>query len=74
MKRNYYIFSSGKLIRRQNTLYFEPSKTEEPAENENEEIIEVEDESTDEKLEEKDRKSTRLNSSHTDISRMPSSA
>ena len=23
MKRNYYIFSSGKLIRRQNTLYFE---------------------------------------------------
>ena len=53
MKRNYYIFSSGKLIRRQNTLYFEPGKNEEP-ENIEEEIIEVEDESTEEDLEEKE--------------------
>ena len=30
MKRNYYIFSSGKLIRKQNTLYFEPSKSDGP--------------------------------------------
>ncbi len=30
MKRNYYIFSSGKLIRRQNTLYFEPGEAGEP--------------------------------------------
>ena len=34
MKRNYYIFSAGKLIRKDNTLYFEPasetSKEEEP--------------------------------------------
>ncbi len=53
MKRNYYIFSSGKLIRRQNTLYFEPGKSEEPVELD-EDIIEVEDESTDEKLDEKE--------------------
>jgi CRISPR-associated protein Cas1 len=32
MKRNYYIFNSGKLIRRQNTLYFEPGVAEEPEE------------------------------------------
>ena len=51
MKRNYYIFSSGKLIRRQNTLYFEPGKSEEPSETE-EDVIEVEDETSDEKLEE----------------------
>ena len=45
MKRNYYIFSSGKLIRKDNTLYFEPgeSKKPEPPENE-EEVIEVDDE------------------------------
>lgn len=30
MKRNYYIFSSGKLIRKDNTLYFEPGTNEEP--------------------------------------------
>ncbi len=30
MKRNYYIFSSGKLIRKQNTLYFEPGEAAEP--------------------------------------------
>ncbi len=41
MKRNYYIFSSGKLIRKQNTLYFEPGKASEPVENEEpREIIE----------------------------------
>ncbi len=55
MKRNYYIFSSGKLIRRQNTLYFEPGKSEEPIEAE-EDIIEVEDESSIEKLEENESK------------------
>lgn len=45
MRRNYYIFSSGKLIRRQNTLYFEPGIAEEPVqidENQDDEI-EVED-------------------------------
>jgi len=42
MKRNYYIFSSGKLIRRQNTLYFEPGKAEEPAEYDESEIDEIE--------------------------------
>ena len=30
MKRNYYIFSSGKLIRKDNTLYFEPGEAAEP--------------------------------------------
>lgn len=47
MKRNYYIFSSGKLIRKQNTLYFEPGKAEEPEEStgNDSEKIEVEDES-----------------------------
>ena len=34
MKRNYYIFTSGNLIRRQNTLYFEPGEASEAAENE----------------------------------------
>ncbi|PID58173.1 MAG: subtype I-B CRISPR-associated endonuclease Cas1 [Ignavibacteriae bacterium] len=58
MKRNYYIFSSGKLIRKQNTLYFEPGKSEEPEEllKEDEDIIEVEDESTNETLDEKEPK------------------
>ncbi len=51
MKRNYYIFSSGKLIRRQNTLYFEPGKAEEPVEAE-EDIIEVEDETNDKSADE----------------------
>lgn len=51
MKRNYYIFSSGKLIRRQNTLYFEPGKSEDPSEAD-ENIVEVEDESTDKSLDE----------------------
>lgn len=32
MKRNYYIFSSGKLIRKDNTLYFEPGEAAEPEE------------------------------------------
>lgn len=46
MRRNYYIFSSGKLIRRQNTLYFEPGEASEPKETDLiEEEIEVEDES-----------------------------
>jgi len=40
MKRNYYIFTSGKLIRRQNTLYFEPGKSEEPIESD-EDVIEL---------------------------------
>jgi CRISPR-associated protein Cas1 len=39
MKRNYYIFSSGKLIRKDNTLYFEPGENIEP-----EEIVSKEDE------------------------------
>jgi len=30
MKRNYYIFSSGKLIRKNDTLYFEPGESGEP--------------------------------------------
>lgn len=30
MKRNYYIFTSGRLIRRQNTLYFEEGVSAEP--------------------------------------------
>ena len=48
MKRNYYIFSSGKLIRKQNTLYFEPGKAEEPEEeNYDSDEIEVGDESLD---------------------------
>jgi len=55
MKRNYYIFSSGKLIRRQNTLYFEPGKSEESMELEEEiDEIEVEDESSDEKVDERE--------------------
>lgn len=50
MKRNYYIFSSGKLIRKQNTLYFEPGAASEPEEvellvNEDQDEIEVMDDS-----------------------------
>ncbi len=39
MKRNYYIFSSGKLIRKNNTLYFEPGENAPPSEKDEEEII-----------------------------------
>lgn len=46
MKRNYYIFSSGKLIRKDNTLYFEPGESKEPEEVEiTEEEIQVDDNS-----------------------------
>ncbi len=49
MKRNYYIFSSGKLIRKDNTLYFEPGESKEPEEADTvEESIEVEDDSVNE--------------------------
>jgi CRISPR-associated protein Cas1 len=52
VKRNYYIFSTGKLIRRQNTLYFEPGKADEPEMSEHREEadtdeIEVSDDSLD---------------------------
>lgn len=47
MKRHYYIFSSGKLIRRQNTLYFEETKDSQPdeenAETPDTDLLEVED-------------------------------
>jgi len=46
MKRNYYIFSSGKLIRRQNTIYFEPGEAGEPVvEDQETDEIEVDDDS-----------------------------
>lgn len=45
MKRNYYIFSSGKLIRKDNTLCFEPGENLEPEEVISDEEIEVEDDS-----------------------------
>ena len=47
MKRNYYIFSSGKLIRKQNTLYFEPGEADEPEDltSEDTDEIEVDDDS-----------------------------
>ncbi len=45
MKRNYYIFSSGKLIRKQNTLYFEPGESKEPEEILEEDEIQVDDDS-----------------------------
>jgi len=46
MKRNYYIFSSGKLIRKDNTLYFEPGESQEPEEFEStEDEIAVDDDS-----------------------------
>ncbi|NUN08693.1 MAG: type I-B CRISPR-associated endonuclease Cas1 [Ignavibacteriaceae bacterium] len=32
MKRNYYIFSAGKLIRKQDTIYFEEGKSADPVE------------------------------------------
>ena len=49
MKRNYYIFSSGKLIRKDNTLYFEPGESKEPEEVEiTEDEISVDDETVSE--------------------------
>jgi CRISP-associated protein Cas1 len=46
MKRNYYILSSGKLIRKQNTIYFEPGIASEPVETaEDSDEIEIGDES-----------------------------
>lgn len=48
MRRNYYIFTSGKLIRRQNTLYFEPGQSEEPEVINEDEDIEIEDDSAEE--------------------------
>lgn len=46
LKRNYYIFSSGKLIRKDNTLYFEPGESQEPEDIEiTEEEISVDDDS-----------------------------
>lgn len=46
MRRNYYIFSSGKLIRKQNTLYFEPGESAEPeVETPVEDDLEIEDDS-----------------------------
>jgi CRISPR-associated protein Cas1 len=58
MKRNYYIFSYGKLIRKQNTLYFEPGENTEPEElMENEEdVIQIEDDSVEEGEESKEPK------------------
>lgn len=49
MKQNYYIFSSGRLIRKQNTLYFEPGESKEPEEvDSTEEFLEVEDQTINE--------------------------
>lgn len=49
MKRNYYIFSSGKLIRKDNTLYFEPGENKEPEYIESrEDEIQVDDDSVNE--------------------------
>ncbi|MBX2976929.1 MAG: type I-B CRISPR-associated endonuclease Cas1 [Ignavibacteriaceae bacterium] len=47
MKRNYYIFSSGKLVRKQNTLFFEQGEASEPEFIDDEVVdeIEVEDQS-----------------------------
>lgn len=42
MKRNYYIFSSGRLMRKQNTVYFEPGVAAEPEESD-EDILEIDD-------------------------------
>lgn len=45
MKRNYYIFSNGKLIRKDNTLYFEPGESIDPEEIEStEDEIQIDDE------------------------------
>lgn len=52
MKRDYYIFSGGKLIRKDNTLYFEPGEQSEPEEKQEYEI-EIEDEAIEEEKEEK---------------------
>jgi len=49
MKKNYYIFSSGKLIRKENTLYFEPGESKEPEEITSEDEIEIEDQTINEK-------------------------
>lgn len=49
MKKNYYIFSSGKLIRKENTLYFEPGESKEPEEITSEDEIEVDDQTINEK-------------------------
>jgi CRISP-associated protein Cas1 len=54
MKRNYYIFSSGKLIRKQNTIYFEPGKSDEPEEIEQSDIEEDEIEVVDESVTEEE--------------------
>ena len=50
MKRNYYIFTSGKLIRKQDTLYFEEGKSGEPSEAaaEDQDIIETTDDAAEE--------------------------
>ena len=48
MKRNYYIFSSGKFARKHNTLYFEPGEQAEPEEDTHEEEIEIEDDGVEE--------------------------
>ncbi len=55
MKRNYYIFTSGKLIRKDNTIYFEAGKSEEPEEITTEEI-EVEDATLDESVNKREAK------------------
>lgn len=56
MKKNYYIFSPGKLVRRSNTLYFIQGKQEEPLEVENTEeefaVEELEENSSDELVDE----------------------
>ena len=54
MKRNYYIFSSGKLIRKQNTIYFEPGKADEPEEIEKSDLEEDEIEIVDESVTEEE--------------------
>ncbi|HEX2982900.1 MAG TPA: type I-B CRISPR-associated endonuclease Cas1b, partial [Ignavibacteriales bacterium] len=50
MKRNYYISSPGKLIRKENTIYFEPGENREPEESPEtlEETLEIEDEQVEE--------------------------
>lgn len=50
MKRNYYIFSSGKLIRKNDTLYFEPGENCEPEleQTNAEDNVEIEDDAVEE--------------------------
>lgn len=48
MKRNYYIFSSGKFARKHNTLYFQPGEQSEPEEDTEEDVLEIEDDAIDE--------------------------